>query len=85
MHGDSGCGPGNFLPRTIGAVSWCILEIEVDTSKPLPMLAIAEISFDIRQSKHTKELRIIPYPGRQSKKTLDAGRRPNNENQAFMV
>jgi hypothetical protein len=47
------------------------------------MLAVAEIPFDVRQNKCTKELRIVPHPGRQSKKTVDAEPRPNNGNQAF--
>jgi hypothetical protein len=64
-------------------VSWCIIEIEVDTSKRLPTLAVAEIPFDVRQNRCTKELRIVPHPGGQGKKTMGAVRRPNNAHQAF--
>jgi hypothetical protein len=44
------------------------------------MLAIAEIPFDVRQNRCTKELRIGSHPGRQSKKIVDAGVRANNRN-----
>jgi hypothetical protein len=47
------------------------------------MLAVAQTSFDVRQNRCTKELCIVPHPGRQSTKTVYAGRRPNNGNQAF--
>jgi hypothetical protein len=59
--------------------------MEVDTSKRFPTLALAEIPFDVKQDRGTKELRILPHPGRQSKKTVDAGGRPNNGSQAFLV
>jgi hypothetical protein len=59
--------------------------MEVDTSRGLSTLAIAEILFDVRQNRCTKELRIVPHPDRQSKKSMDAGRRPNNGNQAFSL
>jgi hypothetical protein len=57
--------------------------MEVDTSKRLLTFALAEIPFDVRQNGWDKELRIVPHPGRQSKKTVDTGRRPNNGSQAF--
>jgi hypothetical protein len=46
--------------------------MEVETSRRLPGLAIAEILFDVRQTGFTKELRIIRHRGRQSKKTVNA-------------
>jgi hypothetical protein len=54
MHDRDGSGSGNFLPRPFGVVSYCIIEIKVDTSKSLPMLAVAEIPFDIKQNRCTK-------------------------------
>jgi hypothetical protein len=83
MYDPAGFRLGNFLPRSFGIVSWCVNETEVGTSKRLPMLAIADIPFDIRQNRCAKELCIIPHSGRQSKKTVDAGRRPNNGNEAL--
>jgi hypothetical protein len=50
-----------------------MIEMEVDTSKRLPMLAVAEILFDVRQNRCIEELRIVPHPGRESRKTLEAG------------
>jgi hypothetical protein len=32
-----------------------------------------------------KKLGIVPDPGRQNMKTLDAGHRPNNKSQTFLV
>jgi hypothetical protein len=84
MHDPGGFSLGNFLPGPFGIVSWCIIEMEIDTSKHLPMLAVARIPFDVRQNRCTKELRIAPHPGRQSKRTVDAKGRPNNGNQAFL-
>jgi hypothetical protein len=63
-----------------GILSWRIIEMELDTSKRLPMLAAAEIPFNVKQNRSTKDLRIVPHLGRQNKKTVDARRRPNNEN-----
>jgi hypothetical protein len=57
----------------------------IDTSNSLLTLAVAEIPFDVRHNKCTKELRIAPHPGGQNKKTADAGCRPNNGNQAFLL
>jgi hypothetical protein len=42
--------------------------MEVDTSKRLRTLAVAEIPFDVRQNRCTKEVRIVPHLGKQSKK-----------------
>jgi hypothetical protein len=85
MYDPAGFRPGNFLPRPFGIVSWCVIEMEVDASNRLPILAMAEIPFDIPQNRCAKELCIIPHSGRQSKKTVDAGRRPNNGNEALLV
>jgi hypothetical protein len=57
--------------------------MEVNASKRLAMLAIAEIPFDIRQNRCAKKLCIIPHFSRQGKKTVDAGRRPSNGNEAL--
>jgi hypothetical protein len=35
-------------------MSWCFIEMEVDSSKYLLMLAVAEIPFDVKQNKCTK-------------------------------
>jgi hypothetical protein len=51
MHNRGGFGSGNFLPRPFGVVSWCIVEMEVDTSERLPRLAVADIAFDVRQNE----------------------------------
>jgi hypothetical protein len=83
MHESGGFGSGNFLPRPFGIVGWCIIEMEVATSKRLPTLAIAEIRFDVRQNRCIKELLIMPHPDRQSKKTVAAGCRPNHGSQRF--
>jgi hypothetical protein len=64
MHDPGDFGLGDFLPRPFGVVTWCIAEMEGDTSKRLPTPAIAEILFDVTQNKCTKELRIVQYPGR---------------------
>jgi hypothetical protein len=85
MYDPDGFGSGSFLPRPFGVVSWCIIGMEVDTSKHLPPLIVAGIPFDVRQNRYTKELRIVAHPGRQSKKTVGAGHRPNNANQAFLI
>jgi hypothetical protein len=74
MHDPGGFGSGNFLPRPFGVVSWCIIEMEGNTLKGPFVLAVSEIPFDVRYDRGTKELGIIPHPGRQSKKTVDAGR-----------
>jgi hypothetical protein len=84
MHSPDGFGSGNFLPGRFGVASQSIIGTEVDTSKRLYMLAVAEIPFDVKQNICTKELRIIPYPGRESKKIADAICRPNNGNKAFL-
>jgi hypothetical protein len=76
----SGFGSDNFLPRPIGVVSWCIIEMEGDTSKRLPILAVAEIPFDIRIDAQRNS---APHRDGQSMKIVDSGRRPNNGNQAF--
>jgi hypothetical protein len=62
-----------------------MIEMEGDASKRFPTHAIAEIPFDVRQNRCTKEPRIITHPGRQNKKIVNAGRRPNNGNQTFLV
>jgi hypothetical protein len=85
MHDPGGLASGNFMRRVFGVVSWCMAEMDGDTSKRLPVLAVAEISFDVTQNRCAKELCILPHPGRQSTKIVDAGRRPNNGNQAFLV
>jgi hypothetical protein len=59
--------------------------MEVDTSKRLPMLALAGIPFNVKQNRCTKELGIVLHPGRQSMKTVVTGRRPNNGNHAFLI
>jgi hypothetical protein len=61
------------------------METELDASKRLPTLAIAEVPVDILQARCAKELCIIPPSGRQSKKTVDAGRRSNNVNDVLLV
>jgi hypothetical protein len=38
--------------------------MKVNTSKRLPMLAVAEVPFDVKKNSCTKELRIISHPGR---------------------
>jgi hypothetical protein len=85
MRGPGAFGSGSFSPRPLGVVSWCIIAIERDTSKCFPTLPVAEIPFDVRQNRCTKELRIVPYPGTQNKKTVDARRRANNGPQALLV
>jgi hypothetical protein len=57
-------GFGNFLPRMFGIVSWGPIEMEVDTSKRLPTLAVPEIPFNVWQNRCTKEPSIVPHPGR---------------------
>jgi hypothetical protein len=81
MHNPGGFGSDNFLPRQFGDMSWCNIEMEGDTSKRLLMLPVAEIHFNAGITEAQK-LRIIPYPDRQNKKTVDVGYRPNDENQA---
>jgi hypothetical protein len=85
MHNPGGLGSGNFLLPPFGAVGWCIVEMEVDTLKRLPIFVVAEIPFDIRQDRCAKEFLIVPHPGRQRKKTMDARRRPNSGNRTFLV
>jgi hypothetical protein len=84
MHDLGGFGFGDFLPRPFDIVSWCIIEIERNTLKRLLPPTVADISFDVMQNKYTKEICIVPHPGRQNKKTVNAGRRPNNANQEFL-
>jgi hypothetical protein len=48
--------------------------MQIDASKPLSVLAVAEVPLDMRKNRCTKELCVMPHPGRQSKKTLDTGR-----------
>jgi hypothetical protein len=43
------------------------------------------IRFDVRQNRCTKELLVVPHPGRQSKTTIDAGSEPNDGNQALLA
>jgi hypothetical protein len=85
MNDLGGFGSGNFWPRLCGVGSWCILEMEVDTSESLPTLAIAVIVFNVTQNSCTKELFIVPHPGRQSQKTMDAGHLPNIGNRSFWL
>jgi hypothetical protein len=85
MHDPGGFGSANFLPPQFGVASWCILEMEVDTMKRLLVFAVAEIPFNVRQNRCTKKLPVVPHPGRQSKKTVDAGLRPNHGNQTFLT
>jgi hypothetical protein len=85
MYEPGAFGSGNFLPQPLGIVSWGILEMEVDTSKRLPAVANAKIPFDVKQNRYTNELRIVPHPGGQSEKTLDAGRRFNHGSHAFLL
>jgi hypothetical protein len=61
----------------------CIIQVAEHISKGLPTFAIAEISFDVRQNKCTKEL--ASHPGRQSNKAVDAGCLPTKGNLAFLV
>jgi hypothetical protein len=58
MHDSGGFGSGNFLSRSLGVVSWCIIEMEGHILKRLPALAVAESRFDVRQNRCRKELRI---------------------------
>jgi hypothetical protein len=83
MHDPVGFGSGNFLPRPFGVMSSHIIEMEIDTSKRLPPFAVAEIPFDVRQNRCTKELRFVLDRGSQSKKIVDAGSRLNNGNRTF--
>jgi hypothetical protein len=83
MHNPSGFGSDNVLPRPFGFVNWCIIEMEVEASKRLLTLAVAEIPFNARQNRTDAQKNSASHPGRQSKETLDAGRRPNTGNQAF--
>jgi hypothetical protein len=85
MHDPGGFGSGNLLLRPFGVVGWCIIEMEADTSKRIPTLAVSEIPFDVRQDRYTKELPVALHPSRQSKKIMDAERQLNNGNQAFLV
>jgi hypothetical protein len=71
MHDPGGFSLGNFLPRPFGVVSWCIIEMEGATSKPLPTLAVTGIPFDVRQNRYIKKLCTMPRPGGQSKKTVE--------------
>jgi hypothetical protein len=80
MHNHRHFGSGHFSPQQLGVVGWCIIEMERDTSKRLPTLAVASIPFDVRQNRCTNELRITLHPGRQNKKTVDAEPRRNNGN-----
>jgi hypothetical protein len=82
MDDPGGFGSGNLLPRPFSLVSWCIFQMEGVTSKRLPSIRVAEIPFDVRQNRYTKELRIVPHPCRQSKKIVDA-RLQNNGKQAL--
>jgi hypothetical protein len=63
MHDPGGFSLGNFLPQPFGVVNWRIMEMELDTSKHLPTLAAAEVPFDVRHNRCTKEARIILHPG----------------------
>jgi hypothetical protein len=83
MHNSGAFGSDNLLPRPFSVVSWCIIEREVNILKRLPTLAIAEIPFVIRRGRCTKELPLVPHPGRQSSSIMDAGRRSNNGNEVF--
>jgi hypothetical protein len=83
MHDSGGFGSGKSLPWTFCIVSWCIIEMEIDTLNRPRTLAVAEIPFSVRQNRYTKELRVVPHLGRQSKKTVDTGRQPNTRNLAF--
>jgi hypothetical protein len=65
MHDPGGFVSGNFSRRLFGVASWRIIEMEMGTSKRLPTLAVAEVPFNVRQNKCTKELRIVPHLGRQ--------------------
>jgi hypothetical protein len=69
MYNPVSFGSGNVLPRQFGVVNWCIIKTEINTSKHFHTLAVAENPFDVRQNRPTKELRIIPHPGRKIKKT----------------
>jgi hypothetical protein len=51
IHNPGGLGSGNCLLRLYSVVSWCTVEMGVDTSNRLLMLAVAEIPFDVRQNK----------------------------------
>jgi hypothetical protein len=61
------------------------MEMEAETPKSLPRLAIAEIPFNIKQNGCTKEFRIVLRSGRQSRKIMDARSRPNNGNDTFLA
>jgi hypothetical protein len=68
MHDPGGFGSGNSLPQPFGIVSWRIFEMEVDTSKRLPTLGIAEIPFDVRQNRRTKNFASQRIPAGKARK-----------------
>jgi hypothetical protein len=45
----------------------CVIEIKVGTSKHLPPLAVAEMTFDVRQNRCTKELGVLPHLAAKAK------------------
>jgi hypothetical protein len=85
MGNPVGFGLGDFHLRPLGIVSWYIIQMHINASKPLSALAVAEVPLDIRKNRCAKELCVIPHPGRQCKKTVDAGRRPNSGHQALFA
>jgi hypothetical protein len=59
-----GCGSGHFLLRPFGIVCWCIIQMQIDASKRLSALAVAEVPPDVREKRWTKKLRVTPRPRR---------------------
>jgi hypothetical protein len=49
-----GFGSGNFLSRSSGTVSSCIVHVQTDASKRLTALAVAEVLLDIRKKRRAK-------------------------------
>jgi hypothetical protein len=45
-------------------MSWFIIHMQIDASKRLSALAVAEVPLDIRKNRCPKELCVIWHPGR---------------------
>jgi hypothetical protein len=59
--------------------------MELDVSRRLPALVVAEIPFDVRQNGCIKELCILPHPSSQSKNTVNADIDTIVETRHFLV
>jgi hypothetical protein len=78
-------GSGNLISRRFGNVDRCIIEMQINASKRPSAIAAAEVPLDIRKNKYAKELCVIPHPGKQCKKTMDAGPPPSYVHQPFLL